>query len=136
MPVPTDQERHRRVVEEDSKRKRDLAGYRRVEAKRAAERMAKDRERIAGIASQPSSAAAWEQASARIAASVPESTFKLWLEPLSAVGAEGTTLFLAATHANRCWVERRYAALIREALQGTGYTDVAFVSDYQLGEVA
>jgi chromosomal replication initiator protein len=61
-------------------------------------------------------------------ASVPESTFRLWLEPLRPVGAQGDTLFLFAPAGIRAWVERRYASLIREALEeiGTSLRDVGF----------
>ena len=48
--------------------------------------------------------------------SVPESTFRLWLEPLEAVGADGDTLYLTAPEGIRAWAERRYSALIAEAL--------------------
>jgi chromosomal replication initiator protein len=59
---------------------------------------------------------------------VPASTFKLWLEPLRAVGGHGTTLLLAAPDGIRPWVERRYSSLIREALASApgGYGEVAF----------
>jgi DnaA-like protein len=125
--VISDQERHRRVVEEDSKRKRDLAGYRRVEA-------AKARERLTAIEDDPAATEAWEVASLKLAASVVVSTFKLWLQPLRAVGAEGTTLLLGCPDGVRGWTERRYSTLIREALSETPYTDVQFVADYELRE--
>lgn len=120
--VVSDQERVRRVTEESSRRKRDLAAVRRVEAQEQRGRL----ERIQGDAAAISAATELVD---RLAAAVPESTFKIWLEPLRAVGAQGTTLYLAAPDGIRTWVERRYASLIREALQGTGsgYTDVEFV---------
>lgn len=74
---------------------------------------------------------AWWQALGRLRTAVPEPTFKLWLEPLSASGAEDATLFLAAPDDVRAWVERRYSSLIRDALTGTPYTDVQFVSDLE-----
>ncbi len=49
-------------------------------------------------------------------ASVPESTYRLWLEPLEAAGAEGDTLYLTAPEGIRAWAERRYSSLIAEAL--------------------
>jgi chromosomal replication initiator protein len=58
----------------------------------------------------------WQDVQDRLRAAVPESTFKLWLEPLRARGSHGKTLLLAAPEAIRPWVERRYADLIREAL--------------------
>lgn len=64
----------------------------------------------------------------RLRASVPDSTFRLWLEPLRAVGARDTTLYISAPAAIRTWVERRYASLIRRALAETGISldDVSF----------
>ncbi len=62
---------------------------------------------------------------------MPESTFKLWLEPLRAVGGQGTTLLLAAPEGIRPWVERRYASLIREALASTQgeYREIGFADE-------
>jgi len=59
---------------------------------------------------------------------VPESTFKIWLEPLRAVGARGKTLYLAAPDGIQTWVERRYAPLIREALEAieSPFAEIAF----------
>jgi len=66
----------------------------------------------------------------RLRASVPPSTFQLWLEPLELAGARAETLLLAAPESIRAWTERRYAGLIREALAGTGsgITDVCLVA--------
>jgi chromosomal replication initiator protein len=58
----------------------------------------------------------WRDIQTRLRASVPDSTFKLWLEPLQAVGAQGDVLYLTAPDGIRAWVERRYSSLIREAL--------------------
>jgi chromosomal replication initiator protein len=60
--------------------------------------------------------ALWRHALERLRASVPESTFKLWLEPLETAGQNGDTLFLSAPDDVRAWVERRYSSLIREAV--------------------
>jgi chromosomal replication initiator protein len=60
--------------------------------------------------------ALWRATRARLKESVPESTFRLWLEPLQAVGSEGETLYLAAPEGKRAWTERRYSSLIAEAL--------------------
>ncbi|HET7177165.1 MAG TPA: chromosomal replication initiator protein DnaA [Solirubrobacterales bacterium] len=64
--------------------------------------------------------AIWRDVRERLRESVPPSTFSLWLEPLRALGARGETLYLSAPEGIRAWVERRYAALIREALAGAG----------------
>jgi len=72
--------------------------------------------------------AVWEDTRGRLRAAVPESTFKIWLEPLKAAGAQGSTLYLAAPEGIRTWVERRYSSLLREALAdgATGLSEVAF----------
>ena len=58
----------------------------------------------------------WRAVQERLKTSVPESTYRLWLEPLEPVGVEGETLFLTAPEGIRAWSERRYASLIAEAL--------------------
>lgn len=119
MPViVSDQERARRVREEGSRRKRDLAGLQRIEALEASERQA--------TATDPRAAAVTQEMLARCALAVPDSTFAIWLAPLRCAGGDGTTLFLASPDA--AWVQRRYLSLIQQALQGTGYADVQFVS--------
>lgn len=61
----------------------------------------------------------WQEVQGRLRASVPASTFQLWLEPLKVAGAQGEVLHLSAPEGIRAWAERRYSALIREALAGT-----------------
>lgn len=69
----------------------------------------------------------WEEVQTRLRAAVPESTFKLWLEPLRPAGAQASTLYVYAPGGIRPWVERRYSSLIREALGATaGFNDVSF----------
>jgi chromosomal replication initiator protein len=72
--------------------------------------------------------ALWQTTQKRLEGSVPESTYRLWLEPLEAVGVEGETLFLSAPEGIRAWTERRYSSLIEEALDdsGTGLQRVSF----------
>ena len=60
--------------------------------------------------------ALWERVRGDLRASLPASTFKLWLEPLRAVSAQGHTLYLAAPDTVRAWVERRYERTLNEAL--------------------
>jgi chromosomal replication initiator protein len=62
----------------------------------------------------------WQDVQGRLRASVPDSTFNLWLRPLQVLGARGTTLHLSAPDSIRSWVERRYASLIGEALEAAG----------------
>jgi chromosomal replication initiator protein len=60
--------------------------------------------------------ALWQAVQNRLKGSVPESTYRLWLEPLGAAGVEGEVLFLTAPEGIRAWSERRYSDLIAEAL--------------------
>jgi chromosomal replication initiator protein len=71
----------------------------------------------------------WQDVNARLRASLPPSTFDLWLEPLEPTGTQGSTLFLSAPERVRAWTERRYSGLIREALEdvGSGLAEIAFV---------
>lgn len=64
--------------------------------------------------------ALWSATRDELRAAVPESTFRLWLEPLKPAGAVGDTLYLSAPENVRAWVERRYATLIAEALTKAG----------------
>jgi chromosomal replication initiator protein len=70
----------------------------------------------------------WQDVQRRLRASVPDSTFNLWLGPLRVLGAQGRTLHLSAPDSIRSWVERRYAALIGEALAaaGSALSEVSF----------
>jgi chromosomal replication initiator protein len=72
--------------------------------------------------------AVWTAAKERLEASVPNSTFRLWLAPLEAVGGDGETLYLDAPERVRAWVERRYSKLIEEALAAVdqGFARVSF----------
>jgi chromosomal replication initiator protein len=72
--------------------------------------------------------ALWRAVQERLQASVPDSTFSLWLEPLEAVGVEGDTLYLTAPEGIRAWTERRYSSLIAEALSecDPAFTRVSF----------
>jgi chromosomal replication initiator protein len=85
---------------------------------------------VAADANRQDLDALWGEIRSRLRASVPDSTFKLWLEPLRAVGAQGDVLYLPAPDGIRAWVERRYASLIREALAGaaTALREVSFGS--------
>lgn len=73
--------------------------------------------------------AIWGAAREELRASLPAATFDLWLEPIVAIGVQGTTLLLSAPATVRSWVERRYAARVAEAVsnQAGALTDVVFV---------
>ena len=60
--------------------------------------------------------AVWQRVRSELRASLPPATYKLWIEPLSAVSSRGETLYLAAPEAIRVWVERRYQPLLLTAL--------------------
>ncbi len=64
--------------------------------------------------------ALWRATKERLRGSVPESTYRLWLEPLDAVGSDGEALYLTAPEGIRAWAERRYSSLIAEALAESG----------------
>jgi chromosomal replication initiator protein len=82
--------------------------------------------------------ALWRATLERLQASVPDSTYSLWLEPLEAVGAVGETLFLTAPEGIRAWTERRYSSLIEEALGEVdgGPCRVRFGAPQELGAAA
>lgn len=74
--------------------------------------------------------AMWSRVLAWLRKQLPDSTFAIWIAPLQLVGVKGKAIILTAPDGIRCWVERRYFAFIRDALQATdsGYTEVEFVS--------
>ena len=80
----------------------------------------------------------WEEIRERLRSSVPESTYRIWLEPLRLVGARGTTLYLSAPEGIGAWVERRYSPLVCEALAAAGcdYDRVAFAGPEALAEAS
>jgi chromosomal replication initiator protein len=75
--------------------------------------------------------AIWGRVREDLRASLPAATFKLWLEPLRAVGAQGRTLYIAAPRETRAWVERRYLRLVGEAVRRNagGLEDVGFAAE-------
>jgi chromosomal replication initiator protein len=87
-------------------------------------------DQVPSDSSRPELDALWRATQDRLRASVPESTFRLWLEPLRAVGADADTLYLTAPEGIRAWAERRYASLIGDALAeaGTPLRRVSFTS--------
>jgi chromosomal replication initiator protein len=83
-----------------------------------------------GEAAEQDLGSIWEAVTDRLRASVPEATFRLWLEPLQVATARGDTLYVRAPDGIRAWVERRYAALINQALAQVqaGLREVSFSS--------
>jgi chromosomal replication initiator protein len=77
----------------------------------------------------------WGEVRERLKASLPPSTFELWIEPLEVGGSRAGVLYLSAPDNVRAWSERRYASLIREALAAVGseLRDVSFAADGESG---
>jgi chromosomal replication initiator protein len=73
----------------------------------------------------------WGRVRTELEASLPPSTFNLWLEPLRAVSIQDTTLLLAAPASVRSWVERRYGATLDAAIerQAPSVTGFRFVDE-------
>jgi chromosomal replication initiator protein len=71
----------------------------------------------------------WARVRRELEAALPSSTFRLWLDPLRVVAAQGSTLFIAAPQPVRAWVERRYSSLLLAAVrdQAPSLTEIAFV---------
>jgi chromosomal replication initiator protein len=89
---------------------------------------AADRSAIEGTAQQDLGSI-WQAVTERLRASVPDATFRLWLEPLRAAAAQGDTLYVNAPAGIRAWVERRYGTLIVQALtQVSALREVSFAS--------
>jgi chromosomal replication initiator protein len=88
--------------------------------------------------SQTDPDALWRATQKRLRASVPESTYNLWLEPLKPVGTVGDTLYLKAPEGKGAWVERRYSALIAAALAdaGSGVAQVSFATPREAVDAA
>jgi chromosomal replication initiator protein len=59
----------------------------------------------------------WRRVTDEVSASLPASTFQLWIDPLRPVSTQGSTLYVAAPDSTRAWVERRYTASLEMALR-------------------
>jgi chromosomal replication initiator protein len=100
-----------------------------------------ERPGLAGDPAQQDLGSIWQAVNDRLRASVPEPTFRLWLEPLRAAAAQGDTLYIKAPDGIRAWVERRYANLISQALAqvAAGLRQVSFTppdESHQAGAAA
>jgi Single-strand binding protein family len=62
-------------------------------------------------------------ARARLRASLPVTTYKLWIRPLRLGGIAADAVYLVSPAHNRAWAERRYSALIAGALRELGLPD-------------
>jgi DnaA N-terminal domain len=119
-PVPIEVRRLR--VANGSRRKRDLAAVRMADELRLLETVGQGGTEVTDC---------WAEAKDRVRASVPPSTFDLWIEPLRPIGATGTQILLSAPEGIRAWTERRYSGLIREALSGSPFDAVEFVGEVE-----
>lgn len=79
----------------------------------------------------------FEEMMRRLRPSVPESTWRLWLEPVTVCGIRDTTLLVSAPEGIRAWCERRYASLMLEAARDVDadrITHISFVDWVPFGE--
>lgn len=77
----------------------------------------------------PRARAAWTQALAAVKASVPESTYRIWIKPIQVIGEDAGLLVLGAHSGIRQWAERRYSGLIDEAVRSvTDFGGVRFAT--------
>ena len=58
----------------------------------------------------------WNSVRSQLSASLPESTYRMWLAPLRPASRRGNTLFLDAPESVRTWVEKRYSDLILHSI--------------------
>ncbi len=72
----------------------------------------------------------WTAVSEHLAASLPELTYRMWIEPLRPASAQGDVLYLSAPKGIRTWVERRYGKLISDSVAevAPGLREVRFVA--------
>ncbi|MDX6616070.1 MAG: DnaA N-terminal domain, partial [Solirubrobacterales bacterium] len=75
-------------------------------------------------------AGAWRQIREDLRASLPDSTYRLWLDPLRIAAARGSTLYLTAPKQVRVWVERRYADLLGRTVRAhSPFEEIRFVEE-------
>ncbi|MFM8519675.1 MAG: chromosomal replication initiator protein DnaA [Solirubrobacterales bacterium] len=63
----------------------------------------------------------WVEVRESLAASLPESTFRMWIAPIRPVAERDAILFFRGPESVREWVSRRYQGLIREAFGSRGF---------------
>lgn len=62
----------------------------------------------------------WVEVRQSLAASLPESTFRMWIAPIRPVAERDSVLFFRGPEGVREWVTRRYQGLIRDAFGSRG----------------
>jgi chromosomal replication initiator protein len=77
----------------------------------------------------------WNATKAQLSASLPESTYRMWLAPLRPVARRGNTLYLEAPESVRAWAEKRYSDLILHSLAkvGSSITAISFEDSDRVG---
>ncbi|HEX8742738.1 MAG TPA: chromosomal replication initiator protein DnaA [Thermoleophilaceae bacterium] len=64
--------------------------------------------------------ALWDEVVRELRSEVTDSTFHIWLQPLTVAACDGGTLFVRAPDHIRGWVEERFAGVIRRAAKRAG----------------
>lgn len=82
--------------------------------------------------------ALWERVIEGLAAALPASTLRLWLDPLRPVSARGETVYLSAPPTVKRWVERRYLPQVEAELrrQAKTLTHVIVIERPERGHAA
>ncbi|HVQ60349.1 MAG TPA: helix-turn-helix domain-containing protein [Solirubrobacterales bacterium] len=115
-----------------------LEGYRDMGSKDSvavALRASLDRVETEPIEPSERAAEAWAATSKRIAASVPGTTYRIWIEPFGVLGERRGRLVLADLSGDDNpraeWFRRRYTTLVAEALAGEGsvFTDIEVLDE-------
>ncbi len=70
----------------------------------------------------------WNGVRDELRGTLPQSAFENWLEPLRAVGVQGSRLYVSGPDRVREWFQRRYGAAATDALRrrAPGFTEIAF----------
>ena len=70
----------------------------------------------------------WNGVRDELRGTLPQSAFENWLEPLRAVGVQGSRLYVSGPDRVRDWFQRRYGAAATDALRrrAPGFTEIAF----------
>jgi chromosomal replication initiator protein len=66
--------------------------------------------------SDPDVSEAWQRISAELRNSVPDTTWRTWLQPLTPARLVGSTLFVEAPERQRQWVGERFSRLLRSCV--------------------
>jgi hypothetical protein len=123
----TSLEQRRDRVRAGSGRKRDLAAvgltdHADREASKRAEEAVAQREREDRLRPQvrqsDAAQSAWAKVQSALGRAVPESTFRIWLEPLACIGEVSGALAIEAPEGLFAWTFRHYAGLLGATVRG------------------